>query len=90
MSTPLPARVKQAILGAQDMSDLGERIEALCRAVRAEALEQVLAGIAREQCYREYCLGRGPQDGSAVSACKEIANYVRAMMATPTTERGDE
>lgn len=40
------------------------------------ALEEVLAGIDREQSYREY---REDQDGSAIGACKEIAGYVRKM-----------
>jgi hypothetical protein len=46
---------------------------------REEALDEVLAGIAREQNYREF---REDQDGSAVGACKEIASYVRALKAS--------
>lgn len=46
------------------------------RTTRADALDQVLAGIQREQNYREY---REDQDGSGIGACKEIASYVRAL-----------
>jgi hypothetical protein len=46
---------------------------------REEALNEVLRGIAREQNYREF---REDQDGSAIGACKEIAGWVKALLAT--------
>ena len=51
------------------------------------ALNSVLKGIERELDYREYRLDLGEQDGSAVGACKEIAGYVRVLLAELSKEK---
>lgn len=46
------------------------------------ALNKVLKGIEREQNYRVYRAEEVcDQDGSAIGACKEIAGYVRVLLA---------
>lgn len=46
------------------------------------ALDSVLKGIEREQSYRVYRADKVlDQDGSAIGACKEIAGYVRVLLA---------
>lgn len=46
------------------------------------ALNSVLKGIERELDYRVYRADKVlDQDGSAIGACKEIAGYVRVLLA---------
>ena len=69
-----------SVVGGGVLDDAAiDYLEQFAQSIRNEVLEQVLAGISREQDYREYRMDLGEQDGSAVGACKEIAGYVRAL-----------
>ena len=63
-------------------------LEEFARTIRKEALEEVLKGIAREQRYHEWRDDKGEEMRHPVSACKEIAGYVRAMKNTDTIAAG--
>lgn len=52
------------------------------------ALNSVLKGIERELDYRVYRADKVlDQDGSAIGACKEIAGYVRVLLAELSKEK---
>jgi len=57
---------------------IADTLRSAHEAGRRDVLNEVLVGIAREQSYREF---REDQDGSGIGACKEIAGYVRALLA---------
>ncbi|CAM6004918.1 unnamed protein product [Sphagnum balticum] len=64
--------------------DVIDQIESALHACASEArraaIEQVLAGIAREQQYHEFLESRDEPMRHPVLACKEISSYVKALL----------